>query len=70
MTQLDYAESWAWVHLLLETGDEGRLCLQTYLQGLRRGGSRDSFTGRLRSVHPDYERQLEAHLQQLAYSLR
>ena len=37
MTQSDYAESWAWVHFLLETTPERRTLLQVYLQSL--GGS-------------------------------
>ena len=70
MTQLDYAESWAWVHLLLQSGDADRLCLQNYLQSLRRGEARDAFATKLREVHLDYERRLQSHVEQLAYSLR
>lgn len=36
MTQEDYAEAWAWVHYLLESGPEQRIVLQRYLMDLRR----------------------------------
>lgn len=70
MTQLDYAESWAWIHMLLEGGDEDRICLQRHLDAIRRSRADQSFASRVRDVHLDYERRLQAHLQQLAYSLR
>ena len=39
LTLDDYAESWAWVHLMLETPLEGQAILPTYLSDLRRHGS-------------------------------
>ena len=38
MQQLDYAESWAWVHWLLETPPERREALQDYLRDARKSG--------------------------------
>ena len=38
MQQLDYAESWAWVHWLLETTPRRREVLQDYLRTLRKDG--------------------------------
>ena len=36
MKQRDYAESWAWVHFLLETDPDSRQLLRDYLRGARR----------------------------------
>src|SRR5262249_42937350 len=38
MTELDYAEAWAWVHWLLETDPPHKALLQDYLAELRRSG--------------------------------
>lgn len=48
MTQIDYAESWAWVHWLLNSTPENRLTLQNYLQALRRDGTAEPLS---RVVH-------------------
>jgi len=37
MRQLDYAEAWAWVYLLLKTEPQRKRMLQDYLQSLSRG---------------------------------
>jgi hypothetical protein len=42
MTQLDYAESWAWVHLLMETDPQRLALLRDYLAQLRRSGAAPS----------------------------
>ncbi len=47
MTQQDYAESWAWVHFLLETSDERREMLSQYLADLRENGSAETLSIRL-----------------------
>jgi len=39
MSQEDYAECWAWVHFLLESGPEHRAMLREYLADVRRNGS-------------------------------
>ena len=36
LTQIDYAEAWAWVHFLLESADHRRQLLLAYLANLRR----------------------------------
>ena len=51
MEQLEYAESWAWVHMLLETSDERRQVLHEYLQGLRKDGAAPPLSLALRKVH-------------------
>jgi hypothetical protein len=47
MTQRDYAESWAWVHFLLETTPERRRLLHAYLDELRDNGSAPPLSARL-----------------------
>jgi hypothetical protein len=66
MTQEDYAEAWAWLHLLLETPLESRGILPTYLEDLRRHGSVEPLTVRLQRVYPDPERVLVDHIRRLA----
>jgi hypothetical protein len=66
MTQLDYAEAWAWVHWLMETGSVRREILQSYLAELRKETAVPPFSVRLRERLPDAERALLAHLQALA----
>ncbi|MCG8583360.1 MAG: DUF1570 domain-containing protein [Pirellulales bacterium] len=39
LEQIDYAESWAWVHWLLETTPARREALHSYLRALRKGDS-------------------------------
>lgn len=47
LTQLDYAEAWAWVHLLLRTSSDRALILREYLARLRIDGAAESVAGRL-----------------------
>ncbi len=65
MTQLDYAESWAWVHFLLETTPERRTLLQNYLQTLRRDGTAPPLSVAIRSLHFEPERTLAEYLKAL-----
>jgi hypothetical protein len=65
MTQLDYAESWLWVHWLL--ADESRAaCLQEYLSDLERGLAEQSLGQRVKASWPDAEVRLLEHLTSLA----
>jgi hypothetical protein len=66
MTQLDYAESWAWVHLLLETTPERRILLQQHLATLRREGIAPPLSVRIRELGIEPQRTLVDYLQQLA----
>ena len=68
MTNLDYAESWLWVHWLLETEPPRAELLQTALRELRSSASASSppLSARLAASHPDAAAQLLAHLAQLA----
>jgi hypothetical protein len=62
MSQEDYAESWAWVHFLLEGGPQYRGVLQDYLAAYRRDGATTSVSERLTRVVGCPERSLVEHL--------
>jgi len=47
MTQQDYAEAWAWVHYLLESGDDKANLLTDYLADLRQGATETTLSARL-----------------------
>jgi hypothetical protein len=66
MTQEDYAESWAWVHFLLETGEENRGILREFLAAMRQSGSAVPISQRLRERFGQPEQILLAHLGSLA----
>jgi hypothetical protein len=65
MTQVDYAESWAWVHMMLQTTPELRDQLRGYLNALRERGTAEPLSPHLsRSLgHP--EGHLVQHIQVL-----
>lgn len=65
MSQLDYAESWLWMHWMLQTSPERRRLLADYLAALR--GSVDAAPLSARLPSPATARdELVAHLQTLA----
>jgi len=68
MTQLDYAESWAWVHWLLESSPQHRKVLRRHLARLRVTGTAPSLSSVLRSELPDADRLLVAWLEKLRAS--
>ena len=68
MTQLDYAEAWAWVHFLLETTVERRQLLQGYLETLRNQGTTQPLSLHIRPVHFQPDQALLGHLQAMAAS--
>jgi hypothetical protein len=54
MDQTSYAESWAWAHLLLESGPGYREVLTAYLFDVRsRGRLAESLSSRLQKKHAD-----------------
>jgi hypothetical protein len=53
MSLNDYAESWAWIYLLLETRPEYADVLRAYIADLRRDGVPSPFYERLAAVIPD-----------------
>jgi hypothetical protein len=70
MTQLDYAESWAWVHFLLNSEPRRRILLQDHLRAKRNEGSNASIWLVLRKAEVRPTAALLVHLQQLSESKR
>lgn len=65
MNQIDYAEAWAWVHLLLETTPDRQQLLRSYLESVRQEETVQPLSPRLRTLHLDYERKLVEYLNTL-----
>ncbi len=66
LTQSDYAESWLWMHYLLETNDATRKLVQDHLARLRLSGSDDSFAKQVKRLLPNAEVEVVEHLRELA----
>ncbi len=66
MTQVDYAESWAWAHLLLETTPARREFLRNYLTQLRENGKAPPLSLALEKAEPNAADALLTHLSALA----
>jgi hypothetical protein len=66
MTQMHYAESWLWVHFLLETSRERQELLRGYLTRLRSTASAGPLSLEVRRTHPHPEGELVGYLQSLA----
>lgn len=66
MTQLDYAESWAWVHWMLNSDPAARDVLAKHLARLGRGDAPPSLSGSLLQVAFEPEGTLAIHLDQLS----
>lgn len=64
MTAEDYAEAWAWVHLLLEAEPAGQELLCRYLQELRQAGGAAPLSARLADLFPQPDQALLAHLRE------
>lgn len=66
MDQTDYAEAWAWVHLLLETTPERRDLLHRFLHELRQNGTTEPLSSFIRRSMHQPEVTLVQHLWQTA----
>jgi hypothetical protein len=66
MTEDDYAESWAWVHWLLETEPIRRTLLQEYLTDLRRSGGTVPLSQYVRRLGGDPPRELFEYVRWLS----
>lgn len=62
LTQAQYAESWAWVHYLLESRPERAAALRDFLAALRQKGAAEPLSARLARIDPDPEQSLVAHI--------
>jgi hypothetical protein len=65
MTQDDYAESWAWVHFLTQSGPECLETLRAYLADLRRDGAAPPLSARLPALFAQPGEALVEHLRRL-----
>jgi hypothetical protein len=65
MSQVDYAESWAWMHWFLETTPERKTLLQEYLADLRRTGVATPLSLYLRRLEGNPEQLLTEHVRGL-----
>jgi hypothetical protein len=65
LEQIDYAESWAWVHFLLNTFPERRDLLQRYLQDLRKNGAAEPISSQLARISGRSTDELIEHVQKL-----
>ncbi|MGD9722673.1 MAG: DUF1570 domain-containing protein [Pirellulales bacterium] len=72
LAQLDYAESWAWIHFLLETTPERRQLLHGYLQSLTGTTPVEPLSARVRAAAgPEpIEKQLADHVLLLKQQLQ
>lgn len=66
MTQEHYAESWLWVHFLLESSVENQRLLQDQLARLRMSGDAGVASEKIVAEIPDVNEQLLKHLKTLA----
>ena len=66
MTQSDYAESWAWVHMMLEGGGPQRELLKRHLKSLRQGGTVEPLSAQLEQIGRPAEQMVSEHLARLA----
>ena len=66
MTEVDYAESWAWAHWMLETDPPHKALLQEYLSDLRKTGVATPLSLYLRRAGGDPERELSDYVARLS----
>lgn len=62
LTQAQYAESWAWVHYLLESRPERAAALRDFLAALRQNGAAEPLSARLARIDPAPGQSLVAHI--------
>ena len=70
MTQSEYAESWAWVHWLLESSPQRLHLLQHYLQSLVKSPGSEPLSEPLRRAEPECGQHVQDHLAMLRQSLQ
>jgi len=62
MSQLEYAEAWAWVHFMLQTDPRRRELLQNYLHRLYKEGTVEPLSLTIRRLHGQPEQLLIEHI--------
>ena len=68
LAQIDYAESWLWVHFLLQASPETRDVLRRHLAELRKSGTAASPILDLNRIYRDPQTEVIQHLRQLIQS--
>ncbi len=69
MSQLDYAESWLWVHFLLNSDAQTNTLICEALAETRKSGKATTMSQKLSAYLPDSDVQLVSHLKSLADGL-
>ena len=69
MTQLEYAESWLWIHYLLESNEDGKQILQNQLARLRMSAESEPISKFMAKNFNDHEVKVIEHLKSLAEQL-
>jgi len=70
MTQAEYAQSWAWVHYLLESTPANQQLLRNYLQQLITAAPHVPLSLHLRRADPQFEEHLAEHLDVVRHGLQ
>jgi hypothetical protein len=65
LTARDYAESWAWVHFMLNSSDEASEVLLTYVEELQSTKTPRRILSSLETVVPSYANDLQSHIRKL-----
>lgn len=68
LKQADYAESWLWMHYLLQDNEATRKLVQDHLARLRLSGDDEPLSDQVKRLLPNAEIQLIEHLKRLAKS--
>lgn len=66
LKQVDYAESWLWIHYLLQDSEATRKLVQDHLARLRLSGHDEPLSRQVKRHLPDVEVKLVEHLKRLA----
>lgn len=66
LTQIDYAESWLWVHFLLEGGEERETLLASYIASLQPSVPAGALSERIKANVENPHDAIVAHLKSLA----
>ena len=69
MTQIDYAESWLWIHFMMTSSGKSRKLLQDQLRSLRQSAKQDPIVPKLAEVVKYYNDDVVEHLRKLAEEL-
>lgn len=70
MQRMDYQESWAWIHFMLNENENTKQVLLSYLQDLNTGRTPTPLSDRLRLVMPDNDSRFVSYLSKLQSDVR